>query len=1002
MLLHSLEITAFGPFSDTVTVDFDQLSAAGLFLLSGQTGAGKTSVLDAVCFALYGDVPGDRSSAKRFRCDTAPAGLAPRVVLEATLAGRRFRLTRSPSWQRPKKRGSGHTTEQAHVLLEEHLDDVWVALSNRMDEAGHLVTDLVGMTMPQFCQVAMLPQGRFQTFLRARSEERHRLLQQLFSTQRFEDMERWLREHARELHRRSQARHREVAGVVSRLLEAAAAPLPEGWDHDDLTTVAGSGELADWSADLAAAATSADAQAAAQRGRAQDEEQAAAAARDTGRQVREQQRRVAAARAERGALDAEAAAQAARRSRLELARRASAVTPLHRLALSARQQRDRAGEAALSAFVAAAGLLDLHDPTPHDLATAETDARDLLADARSLLPREAELEATRARIAADEVVEAELVAEERRLTGRLTVLPVEVAGLTTRLDEARAAAVRLDELVRLVAEQADRLAALDRAAVLREELRTARVELSASVDLCQDLKETWLGIREARLQGMAAEIALDLAVGACCPVCGSADHPHKAVPDTGAPSAVSEKAARSALDDAELTRAAHDARVRDLLTSLSVAEARAGDDRDADTLRSSLGSLRAERTTLAGRAAEQDELTARLTRTRAALDDVATDRTATQVELAGTRARLTGARAELERIRAEVDALLAGTGQPTLEALAADQTLLVETLTTARSSAERHEAATRSATEAEAALSGWLDEHGFTELDAALEAVLPVAALDSLDAEVATYDARAAAVAAVLADPDLAAAATLPAPDTVALDAALAQAARAHAEATTAHEVAATRARRLTALDADLRAALTDWAPLRESWAVAAELASFVEGKSADNALRMRLSAYVLAWRLTQVVAAANQRLLRMSDQRYTLEHTGQRGAGETRGGLSLLVRDEWSGEARDPATLSGGETFVVSLALALGLADVVTAEAGGADLDTLFVDEGFGALDADTLDDVMGTLDGLRDGGRVVGVVSHVGELRTRIPTQLVVTKQRAGSTVHVGRSHS
>jgi exonuclease SbcC len=150
------------------------------------------------------------------------------------------------------------------------------------------------------------------------------------------------------------------------------------------------------------------------------------------------------------------------------------------------------------------------------------------------------------------------------------------------------------------------------------------------------------------------------------------------------------------------------------------------------------------------------------------------------------------------------------------------------------------------------------------------------------------------------------------------------------------------------------------------------------------------------------VVAAANHRLLRMSDQRYTLEHTGRRGAGETRGGLSLLVRDEWSGEARDPATLSGGETFVVSLALALGLADVVTAEAGGTDLDTLFVDEGFGALDADTLDDVMGTLDSLRDGGRVVGVVSHVAELRSRIPTQLVVTKQRGGSTVAVGRSHA
>ena len=188
--------------------------------------------------------------------------------------------------------------------------------------------------------------------------------------------------------------------------------------------------------------------------------------------------------------------------------------------------------------------------------------------------------------------------------------------------------------------------------------------------------------------------------------------------------------------------------------------------------------------------------------------------------------------------------------------------------------------------------------------------------------------------------------------------------------------------------------AVAAWRPLRDDLELVTRLSAFVEGKSADNRLQMRLSAYVLAYRLSQVVAAANERLGRMSDQRYSLEHTGRRGAGETRGGLSLLVRDDWSGEARDPATLSGGETFVVSLALALGLADVVTHEAGGADLDTLFVDEGFGALDADTLDDVMDTLDSLRDGGRVVGVVSHVAEMRDRIPTQLLVSKSRRGST--------
>jgi len=111
-------------------------------------------------------------------------------------------------------------------------------------------------------------------------------------------------------------------------------------------------------------------------------------------------------------------------------------------------------------------------------------------------------------------------------------------------------------------------------------------------------------------------------------------------------------------------------------------------------------------------------------------------------------------------------------------------------------------------------------------------------------------------------------------------------------------------------------------------------------------------------------------------------------------------VRDDWSGEERDPATLSGGETFVVSLALALGLADVITQEsdssaAGDSRLDTLFVDEGFGSLDADTLDDVMDTLDSLREGGRVVGVVSHVAEMRDRIPCRLEVTKSRRGSRV-------
>jgi exonuclease SbcC len=157
----------------------------------------------------------------------------------------------------------------------------------------------------------------------------------------------------------------------------------------------------------------------------------------------------------------------------------------------------------------------------------------------------------------------------------------------------------------------------------------------------------------------------------------------------------------------------------------------------------------------------------------------------------------------------------------------------------------------------------------------------------------------------------------------------------------------------------------------------------------------MRLSAYVLATRLDQVVEAANERLGHMRDQRYLLQRTGRALRRNSQAGLGLEVVDQWTGDTRDPTTLSGGETFVVSLSLALGLSDVVTQEAGGAEIETLFVDEGFGTLDADTLDDVMDRLDGLRSGGRTVGVVSHVTELRSRIPTQVHVEKGRTGSTI-------
>ncbi|GAA2416654.1 SMC family ATPase [Actinomadura vinacea] len=1009
--MHRLEVTAFGPFAGTEEIDFDALSDAGLFLIQGQTGAGKTSVLDAVCFALYGQVPGARNAAKGLRSDHAAAGSAPRVVLEVTIRGRRLRVSRSPAWDRPKLRGSGTTQEKAKVLLEEFEHGGWAGLSTRLDEAGDQIGQLLGMTAAQFCQVAMLPQGEFASFLRAGAEERRKVLERLFAAEVYTQVEKWLADRRAATGRDAAALRAAAESIADRVAETTGAPPPrtavsvpgpvprprrgepvepDPEPFDDVEA------LPAWAAELAGQHQAVRDSAEELLGRVAGEVDAARAAYDEGRALAEANRRHADALRRREILQESAAERSRLTARLDAAARADRVLPVIRNLTDrthhAKSAHDRAGVARsrVGALVGPSAAEDV-------LAKAERARRDDIAaldGKRAAAARLTEVTAEHHRLA--EELER-LEPEEARAAAAVDELPAMVEEQRSAYEAARLAAAARPGAKAAVDDARRRFGLAQRRDQVLAKLGRAEDEQRAAVDAAQAARDRFQGLRQARLDGMAATLADDLRPGEPCAVCGSTEHPRPAAAPGGEIGEEDEAAAEKDYEQAQARREDASAAVESLraerdATLEDVGETGAGElaaelaDAERALAAAGAAAAEAERLEAALHRAEREleqarerrgELVQALTANRVRAGELADEQDRLRAELAAARGDDPSLEARMRRLRGEADALA--------EAVRALQDA---DRAAGELSAARAEARAASANE------------GFRDPDDAAAAALDDEDQAVLRDQVRRFDDEEAAIRSALDDPAVKAAAGAPAPGLPGLEAAVELAESAREAVGTAAAQARRRCDRLAELRAELAAAVRAWRPAAERHRVAERLAGLASGKSAANRLGMSLSAYVLAARLEQVVAAANERLDRMSAGRYALKHTTDKSAGDrTRGagGLGLLVIDGWTGRHRDPVTLSGGESFITSLALALGLADVVTAEAGGTEINTLFVDEGFGTLDEETLDEVMDVLDGLRDGGRAVGVVSHVAELRTRIPAQLRVTKARAGSTAAV-----
>jgi DNA repair protein SbcC/Rad50 len=987
---HRLRVTAFGAFGGTVEVCFDDLASAGLFLLHGETGAGKSTLLDAIGFALYGRVPGERGKARRLRSDHAAPGTATEVQLEATMGGRRMRITRKPEQQRPKRRGGGTTTEQAKILLEEARGDTWQAVSTRAGEADDEVRDLMGMSAEQFYQVVLLPQGQFAQFLHADAADRARLLQKLFGTDRFRAVEDWLAER-----RRSTAREVEEAEVGVKELAARIAQVagdaPEG-DPDALPDPAWAPRLAETAA--AAAATSQ----ALVRGRRAELDQAQDRQRAAERLADRQRRRTDALRS-RGQLDLAASGIGELRAELGAAQRGNEVTP-------ALEEADRTASALADAHRA---QRQARAAVSHGLAIrSEATAAELRAAAQDRVTRCGRLEALRsteqqaaaedqaaasARAAAAGLA-AEIETAEAQVTARREQRPT----LSGRRDEAREAAERLPgvqaEAGRYQRAGAD-MAALAQART--DAAQQSQAYIAAKLEHAELVNEA-ARLRMARIDGMRAELAAALVDGAPCPVCGSLDHPELCELTgefvTREQEEAADAEAATAGKQAEMIGArlgAADVRVADLSARLGGA---------GFAIAADLPTLAAEATRLAAAGQQLHAEAERLAATRApglqeALEELDRDIAAAErrlLELTDQHRTELRRAAEAEQRAARHRESLAAQlgGAPDLDTALTREREAAAALSAAADAADVTVRAQADAGRAADVAAKAATEAGFQDPAAARQARRSASWRTQADRDIRDHEAATRAVAEVLADPDLDVPLDPPA-DVAGTTAAAEDARQVHDHALAAHDRAQHKAEQLAGLAPQLTARLRALQPARTEADEARRLADLAAGQGA-NTLRMTLSAFVLAARLEEVAAAASERLLAMTSGRYSLIHTdARRGAG--RSGLGLLACDAWTGVDRDTSTLSGGETFLASLALALGLADVVTAEAGGTRIEALFVDEGFGSLDEESLDEVMTVLDGLREGGRMVGIVSHVAELRQRIPAQIRVHKGRSGS---------
>jgi DNA repair protein SbcC/Rad50 len=1007
-----LKLQAFGPFAASETIDFTRLGDQAFFLIHGPTGAGKTTLLDAICYALYGDTSGGERSAQDMRSANADPALRTEVTLEFSLGAMHYRVTRSPTQDRPSQRAAGgFVKEAAKAQLDVMLDDAWKSHASQPGRVSDAVRDLLGFDSAQFRQVIVLPQGRFRELLTADSRARQGILERLFHTELYRRVEEQLKEQAAGIRREAEEialrrktlleQHQLVSiDAMTERIDALQAMLTELLRREDV-----------------ARADSEAAQASLRKGELEHTQ-------------------IKAWREAEGAhamLTAKVAAVDADRARLRAARRAAQVTPAVQQLQAARQDLARVRAAQAQAEISATRAAQTAETAARAL-RAEQSRQEARAAAQRTVTRLEHLlpQARKLGVLRNAVVPAcaTLAMAQSACTARIDAFQAATASLKALeadFEQARLGAAGLQALQLRLEQARERAARIARCRQIEAELgplRTALASSEAQQRIATGARDAArVAMRQAEVDwrhGQAARLAGSVKRGEPCPVCGGKDHPALAQQTLALVSDDDLDAARLALQHAEdalaEATAGHqqaDARVAQWQARLADLTEATGQDAAGTAAAQALD---AEIAALAD-AARQAELAGKRAETLAA--QVAKARTARETAEASAQAADTAARAAgqeharldgewraaceqvpedsrdpdaitaaLEAARREAGALEAAlqAAQGAERDAVALQAATAAALASARDNVAQADARV---TEREAALADAMRTAAFDHDDAYLAACLPPDDIATLDDAIRAFDvelaraaewhARTAAIAQALQLPDMPALLATRDQAAVKLEAAIRE----------RSELAATRDA-LLQCRGQVESLAAEGREVETRYAVLGRLSEVANG---NNPRRMTFQRFVLATLLDEVLEAASLRLLRMSRGRYALQRVRELGDQRMAGGLDLEVFDHDTGATRPANTLSGGEGFLASLSLALGLADVVQSRAGGIQLDTLFVDEGFGTLDPESLDFAIRTLLDLQQAGRLVGIISHVAELRERIDVRLEVRPGVSGS---------